>query len=1216
MKDGTKASLLCLGLFLFPSGLFGQGNLGAITGSVSDVSGALIPAATIKVTEINTNITQTVATSSAGYYRVSVPPGTYRVEAGKKGFKNGVWGRVIIDPAQVVTVNLTLEVGNMTETVVVSARPPMLNTSSAQVGTVITTQQIDALPTGAADGGRDPESFVFTSLPGTIGGPFSGSVNGGLKFTANVTVDGISVADYQRQGGTLTFYRPGFDAFSEVTVQQSSFSAEYGETGGGVINYQMRRGNNALHGDVFDFWNNSALSANGFDLNAIPAPPSSKHKQKLNDHNFGVSLGGPVVIPHIHNGRNRTFFYFTYEGDRFRNFNFGGRTTLPTPKMLQGDFSEWLGATPMGTDALGRPVFNNEIYNPTTTRQVTAGQIDPITGLVAKSSGVIRDPFVNKGQLNVIPPDFFSKASVQLLPLFPPPQISALIRNQPTFAGPWPTSTQDLWSIKVDHIISEKHRISAYFNENAHSQTFRHRGPIFPPLPSTPLEPLGSWFFNSELARFSEDWNVNDHTLNHLGIGYNRFGTVGIKPFPTTLLPSKLGIGAVANDSTFPALSFSGHNDMDGTMGSPEAEFNVSESYIVTDTLSYLHGKHSLKFGGEITRYHYNNAQLPQSANFSFGDLETALPGFQLQTGHQFASFILGAVDTASYLVIATNPGYRQSLFNVYFQDDWKVTPKLTINCGLRWDIPTPKKEAFNRMSSFDLSLSNPGADGFPGAMTFLGTCSGCIGRSSFQNMYWREFAPRIGLAYAATSKLVLRAGYGISWSPPIQEATGFQSGLGFNSGLGLPRSQVPTPFAVDPVTYWTPLAGASLPLNARVGLPPFTAQLPSIDPKAGNNLGVNFIPDNSLRQPQVQNWNFGFQYQLPAEILLDVNYLGSKGTYLPDAAVRGLVDQVPDKYMALGDILGDNFAADVADSVKAATLAQFGVTGLPYPSFRGQVRQGLRPFPQVTGVSNLYAFFGKSTYNTLQITTTKRMGHGLSFIAAYNWSKLLSDTSHQGTEPGGESAPGADYYNRKAQKTVAKFNLPQMLKLTWVYELPFGPGKHWLSSPGFVPKILGGWKISAIQRYQSGAPLTIVSSVGNGLFGGTVFPDRVLGVAETVPFQGPLDITNGTPYLNPAAFTRVPVSPINQFALRWGNLAPVLPNVRGPAQTTESASLMKVIPLRERLKFIIRADIFNVFNRTGLDDPVTNINRSDFGRIEGARYGPRGIQLAMRLDF
>jgi hypothetical protein len=1192
-------------VLLAPSALWGQGVLGAVTGIVTDTSGAVIPAATVKLIEVNTGVITTATTTGAGIYTAPVSPGTYRVEASKTGFQTTVWNNVIVDPSKHVTANLQLRVGNVKQTVVVSSRPPALETTSAQVGNTVTLTEMASLPTGAADGGRDPEAFIFSSLPGTVGSSWTGSVGGGQYFSTDVVVDGISVLDYQRQGGTLLFYRPGFDAFKEVTVQQSGYSAEYGDSSGGIINFQMKSGTNQIHGDAFEFFNNTALNAAGFDFNAIPVPNSQKQRPQYTDNNFGVDLGGPIVIPHIYNGRDKSFFFVTYEGDRYRNLNFSGTTTLPTPEMLQGNFSQLLGAQ-IGTDDLGRPILQNEIFNPTTTRNVTQGIVDPVTGLLATATGTVRDPFPG----NVIPPQYFSTASKKILSLFPTPVYNSLYNNMPIIGGSWPLYSQDLWSIKVDHVISDKHRITAYFDNNGEDEIDRHRGPLWEPITPGLAAGVGSGYFEAELARFSEDWTINNHVLNHFGLGYNRLSTFEVVPYASPLLPSTLGLAPVANNTTFPQLNFSGHLPFDTEMGDRYTENDVTESYILTDSFTDLVGAHTVKLGGQIVRFHYNNFVLEPSVTVAFNTLQTASPGFETQTGDQFASFLMGAASNANYAVQVANPGYRQNEFEPYAQDSWRVTRKLTLTYGLRWFIPSPKHEAFNRMSNFSLTEIDP-AIGVPGAMQFLGNCSGCTGKDTFENMYWGMLAPRFGLAYNPTKNLVIRAGYGIDYMPDVQNGTGYETLLGYNSAVGMNTTLIPNPFpALNPALYWTGLSGASLPSYAHVGFLPFTGHLPDTSPSISEGQGVDYIPPGSLKGPQVQNWNFGVQYQLPFQTLLEVDYLGQKGTWLQSPGFGGLVQSGNPKYMGLGDILGDDTATDLATPATAATLAQYGITRLPYASFSGPVSQAVLPWPQVFGVTNDYPYFGNSTYNTFQISATKRVGNGLSFIIGYNWSKNLTD-SNISYGPG-----AADYYNQRTAKTVASFNYPQMLKITWVYELPFGKGRHWLNRSGIEDKFLGGWTLSALQSYTSGDPLSLTTDQYTPLSGGTIYPDQVLGVAEKVAYHGPLDNVNGNPYLNPAAFKDPPLTPINGFAESFGTLSPYLPNVRGPAWYTESASLFKKFYLDERWYLTLRGDFFNVFNRTGLADPVLDIDNPLFGRITDVQQGPRGAQVQLQLNW
>jgi hypothetical protein len=645
---------------------------------------------------------------------------------------------------------------------------------------------------------------------------------------------------------------------------------------------------------------------------------------------------------------------------------------------------------------------------------------------------------------------------------------------------------------------------------------------------------------------------------------------------------------------------------------------------VYQDTFSYLRGKHSLKFGGEFRRYRYNTYEPgPLSGDFTFTDRETSLPGFTKTTGHPFASYILGAVNKGNRSVYTTEPGYRAGLYAFFAQDDFKVSPKLTLNLGLRWEIPVPQHEVLNRESGFDPTVPNPGADNIPGALVFLGSCSTCIHRDSFQDWYFKEFGPRIGLAYQFSKNMVFRGGYGISYGPPIENNFGSQNLFGFNGGVPLNAGTSPTGFSADPVVYWSALKSASLPTNAQIGVPAFTGTLPNRDPASANGQSLDFMPRNAAAQPYAQNWSAGFQYLLPHDILIQSDYVGSKGTRLINGYFGPWYDQAPSKYMALGDILGDDLATDLADPVNGPILASFGITKLPYPDFENNnystlVGAAVQPFPQYSGLVNNYPTIGNSSYHSLQLMGRKRTTHGLNFIAAYTWSKTITDTDSALYGSGSQTVQ--DFYNRKAEKAIASFDHPQVLKLTWIYELPFGRGKKWINGRGPTDRLVSGWEVTAIQNYLSGDPLTIIdSSISAGIATNGLRADIVPGVPLTVPSSG-LDLANGTPYLNPAAFTDPPLSPNNSFALRIGNSPAFLPHTRGPFHSNEDFGVVKNTRLNERTSLQFRADMFNVFNRVGRGDPDTDLANvgTTFGLINSpdANIGPRVIQLALRLNF
>jgi len=1217
--------ILCLALFLIPQWVCAQGQLGALTGSILDPTRALVPEAQVTITNMDTGVKWEVKSSTAGYYRVPVPPGKYQVEARKEGFKAALATNIVVPVEQVVTIDLTLQVGSTTQSITVSTEAPLLTTSTAEVGAAVTPQEFQTLPVILSDGGRQLDTFVWESMPGTTPDwNGSNSINGGQDSSHLILIDGVSIARYDWDN--MSEFQPGADSVGEFKVQMANYSAEYGETGGGVLNFSLKSGNNQFHGAGFEYNINPIFNANGLLNNAYGSQKSS-----YRENNFGGNIGGPVR-------KNKTFFFFNYEGDRWRQFAFGGLTTVPTSGMLKGNFNAWLGSS-VGTDALGRTVYQNEIYDPTTTRTVTAGEVDPVTGLTATASTTIRDPFDDGGVLNAIPAGEFSTATSTLLQYFPTPAYGSLTNNIPHFGGTCcPVFRRDAYTTKVDEVINDEQKLSVSLTVN-----IRHRWHNSPavdswsPWPSQPLTGAYSQDTGGPQLRILHTWTINDHTVNVLSLGYNRFADSNHNSTDNKFTPAMKLPGVP--DNCFPGLSFADSNGIAfvKSLGSDCGTIDPEESYLYLDSFSITRGKHSLKFGGSYLHYRSNDYEPgPMSGSYSFNNLETSLPGFVNSTGHPFASFLMGAAHSATDSIYRAEPGYRQGVMAFFAQDDWRATSRLTLNLGVRWEIPTPKTEAFNRMAQFDPTATNtlPSGATLPGALVWLGHCSACVNRTSFQDYYFKEWAPRLGLAYQFNNKLVLRGGYGISYQPPIQGSWGPMQYYGFNSSVTVHR-QAGSINAVNPVMYLSNFANGSAP--GQVGMPPFRGTLPNTDPTSMNGQGVDYFPANSLALPYIQNWSGGFQYQLPHEVVVEANYVGSKGTRLINRAFSN-VNQPNGKYMGLGDILADDFQTDLSNPATAATLAQYGITKLPYPTFESDngainnstVATGLQPFPQYYGYGGVYndsPGISNSTYHAMELTVRKNSTHGLTFIAAYTLSKDISDSaSALQYNPSIQ-----DLYNRKLEKSIVGFDYPQALKLTWIYSLPFGRGQRWLHSTGLADRIFSGWQLTAIQRYGSGDPLAISSSVGSDITP-TVRPDVLSGVAKTVtpvglnanlaydPTTGA--VTNGTAWLNPAAFVNPPTSPTNGYALRPGTAGPYLPNVRGPGHKEEDFGLIKDTRITERVKLELRADFQNVFNRTGLGDPDTLMGDGlpsqggTFGLITGPMNGPRIIQMGMHITF
>ncbi len=1186
--------------------MFAQGNLGAITGTAQDSSGGVVPELPLTITNVETGVKWTATTSSAGYYKVAVPPGIYRLEAQKQGFKTHITDKIIVPVAQVVTIDITLQLGSQSQTVEVNSTAPLLTPSTAEVSSAVTAQEFETLPLEVSDGGRQLQTFIFTSLPGTVGDTFSGSINGGQLFSHEILIDGVTIGRYDLSGGSLDEFSPGTDAIGEFKVQTSNYSAEYGETGGGIANFSYKSGTNGFHGTLFDYNKNPMFNAAGVLANAGVAPKANEK-----ENNFGGTIGGPIRKDH-------TFFFFNYEGDRRHSFLFDGFVTLPTPAMKSGDFTSWLGSQ-IGTDALGRPVFKNEIYDPTTTRSVTAGQIDPVSGLTATSSTIIRDPFSSGGIVNVIPATEFSTAASAYMALMPDPRLDQDLNNMPRFSGCCPILSRNAYTGKIDHVLTSNQKLWASFTWNERDR-YNRNGRSFPPFPGQPINPVKRQFVGGPQVRLAHAWTINSRMVNEFSAGYNRFQNKN-NITKNNQFTAQLGIPGIPNDC-FPPIKFSGHvGKLASPLGVGCENDDPSESYVYQDTFTYLHGKHSLKFGAEVRRYRYNTLEPgPKSGTFTFTDRETSLPGFTNKTGHPFASFALGAVNSGSRSIYATEPGYRAGLYAFFAQDDFKATPKLTLNLGLRWEVPMPQREAQNRESGFDPTVPNPLADNIPGALVFLGSCSTCNHRNSFEDWYFKEFGPRIGLAYQIQKNLVFRGGYGISYGAPIENNFGSQNLFGFNSAVTLVKGTSPTGFKADPVIYLSNLASAPLPAAAQVGVPAFTGSLPDRDPAFANGQTLDFLPRNGAAQPYVQNWSAGLQYLFPHEIMIQADYVGSKGTRLLNGYAGQWFNQAPAKFMALGDILADDLATDLADPVNGPILASFGITGLPYPDFENNnydtsVAAAVQPFPQYFGLVNNYPAFGNSTYHSLQLMARKTAPHGLSFIAAYTYSKAITDTDSALSQSGSQIIQ--DFYNRKSEKGIASFDFTHVVKLTWIYELPFGRGRKWLNASGPVDRLVSGWQVSAIQNYSSGDPLVIFDDgISAGIPFNGIRADIIPGVPQKLSSSG-LDVVNGTPYLNPAAFSDPPLSPGNSFALRPGNSPGFLPHTRGPGHSSEDFGIIKNTRLTERTSLQFRADMFNLFNRTGRGDPDTDLaDGGCFGLIFGPAHDPRVIQVALRLNF
>ncbi len=1157
---------------------WGQGSVGTLNGTILDQAGAVVPGATVVATNAATNVEQTTTSTSAGAYTIPyMPAGTYKVRVSAPGFRTSEANNVILRVAETLTLNITLEVGAVSEQVTVSDKPPLLESGTAEIGRYISQEEYKSWPIFVDDGQRQIQSFIFSSLPGSSGDTFKGSINGGQEYSHEILIEGIPVGRNDLSGGNNNEFSPSAEAIGEFKLQTGAVGAQYNGGQTAVANFTIKSGTNDLHGSGFWYVQNEAFNAADLSTKTL-----GHKKPRFRENNEGFSLGGPVYLPKIYNGRNKTFWFANYEKTHYDNFALSGFATLPTTDFKKGDFSKLLdpnytgnakSGTQVGTDALGRPIIFGQIYDPTSTKTVN-GQ-------------TVRDPFPG----NIIPEarwDPVAKNVIQNIGI-QDPVFATMVRNIQAVNTCCPFFDLHIIGTKIDHNISDKHHLSGFYNQSYRNRN-NYSGTPYLPVPGLPTSGWQQQTTPGNMGRLSLNSTVTPTILNHFAAGYNRFVNDN-GAFPTTLnkdLATKIGLQNLTG-TMFPVFRFSGKEYQGGTIdqeGVGFADKSNNGSFVYQDDVTWIRGKHSFRFGYQYSRYYYNDNALSDAGQFNFNPRETDLPGYLDVTGHAYASFLLGAVHSASHGVNALSSGFRQPYHAFYAMDDWKITPKLTMNVGLRWEIIPPFYEITGRMSEVDLTVPNPGAGNLPGALVFAGP-----GRSRFNNTYWKELGPRFGIAYQVNDKMVVRMGYSIMNTPPIANDWGYGGFLyGYNGNVNVHAGANPSGFIDDPSLY------LSQPF------PNLPGALPNTDPSSANYTTGATTAKDANRPGYVQNWNFTIQYRLPQDTVLEVAYVGNKGTRLWGA--KGFFseyDGLPASMLSMGDILNEPVSAH----------PQY----IPFPGFdtTNTVSQALRKYPQFYGVEEQFPYNSNSNYHSLQVTVTRHLTNNLGFLAAYSWSKALGYVDANG--PGAYYATVQDYYNRKLERSVTEFNYPQNFKLTWVYDLPVGKGKrfdlHWANY------IVGGWKLAAIHNYLSGAPIQLFESGVNSPpgFATNIRPD-VINSQETLggaPTK--VDLLNGTPYLNPAAFAESPLTG-NGTPLRVGTAPRFLPNIRGPHRMSERLRLSKRFPFHKENQFLQLGMTWdNPLNRISRSILDTTVGDAAFGQVV-AGGGGKTLQLDARVEF
>jgi len=1168
---------------------------GSIQGTVTDPSGAAIGGASVTGRNLDTGLTITTVTTDAGIYSLAnLPPGRYSVTVEGPSLKKYAREGVTVHTDATVALDVQMQLGAVSENVTVIADASQLETATSDIGSTVQRSLVANLPLAVLGTVRNPVEFIKL-VPGFVGSvgndPADNTkddfkVNGGQEGGTDVLVDGVSISlvspNIQWNKGVSS------EAVQEFKVLQSNFSAEYGESGDGIVNLTLKSGTNEFHVSAYDYLRNRVLDANSWRNNTSRTP---KPIDTQND--FGFTGGGPVRLPHIYNGHDKTFFFLAYEGFRLQT---GGTQllSLPPESFRKGDFS-----------ALCSTGFTGGVCNDRdSNNHVTHQLYDPATGASIPGDILTNDP------------NFKPSAVITKLFALLPPTNGGLSNN--TIGTSVSKTTANLWDLKIDHIISDKQRISGGFDYgNTFKGAVSSLGPIFGQ--GTPQ--------STRYVRFSHNYVFKPTVVNQFLVGFSRRFRGEVSNSLGQGYPAKIGLTGV-NNTTLPCFKFinTPTNEQLSNCGDSQFADNV---YQGNDSVSWIKGKHNLKFGGGVRFLQFNVRRLTQgSGEFDFNAAQTSNP-MNGTGGDAVASSLFGLVNR-QILNYGGFSGVRYKDYSFYAQDSYKLRPRLTLNYGLRYDIDLPATEAFNRFSAVDPTLPNPGAGNIPGAYTYFGTGTGRNGRKRPQDTYKKAFGPRVGFAYSINEKTVLRGGYGIFYQPLKEGSFADQDGLGF--------------FNKQTLTV-----GNGAPFQIDNGVPHILPPSGPLTPEGQNgNSGVILVPRSSGRQADIQSWNLDVQRQITTNLAISVAYVGSKGTHLP--ALNIIPNQSNPSLLPFFS----TFSGDLSKNASCLTnggcpnAVAAGVT-LPYPGFTGNIGQIFRPFPQYGDFNQEDNSFtpdrtGNSTYHAMQVGVEKRFAQGLSFLVSYTISKNITDADSAGPGVSGftgtNSFIGQNSYNRGAEKAVSQLDTPQSLVASFFYELPVGHGKRYLHEGGAVDRVVGGWYVSAVASYKSGLPTTVYGPCG-GTAGEVLFAGcHLTGLARVNVLPGVRETnkssnfnTATTPFFNPAAFTVA-------APLTFGNESRSLSQARTFGSRNEDISLGKKTRIfGEKATIDFRAEFFNIFNRhiysapggfaPNLGSPFLPVGAKDsqgkvvctgplacgFGAVTDAS-GPRTIQFGLKIAY
>jgi len=1181
-KRVVIAALLCAGW------AFAQNATGTIDGRVTDASNAAVPGARVTIENQATNVHWSMVTNSEGrFYQRYLQPGSYRVTVEQTGFQKYIQNDILLDVEQIVSLTLPLKVGEISTSIQVEAASAQLATESSTVATTIGNKGILDLPLG---GNRSPMSLV-TLVPGVVpsGGSNSPWISGGRNDYNDVTIDGTSVIVPENNVSHLQIgYLPNEDSVQEFSVVTNSLAPEYGRTGGGTINFATRSGTNQYHFTLFEFFRNNVLNTNSWGNNRNGLP-----RGIVRYNQFGGTFGGPVYIPRLFNGKNKTFFFISEQSVRTPSA-VTDTGSVPTDAMRQGIFT---GFTNGASGGVGAPVT---IYDP-----ATAG---PNSACPAAAPNCFRQPFPN----NVIPQNRIDPVAQKLMTYWPEPNCPSCVTNPALQTNNWKTqgvanNPYDQLDARLDHNFSEKFRMFARgSNQTGLSTDFNGFGNAGTPFGSGPVN-----YYNRNVT-VNAVYTFNPTMILNFNYGFARDVSVRY-PFSEGTKPSSLGfpsfIDGVVDNYEFPQISASG-NSSGYSLGQASYTTLLDRPYshILRADLTKVLSKHTLKMGVTWEKMFVNFTQLGSpDGQYSFGSGYTqqiSSAGSSTTQGIGFATFLLGLPgNNGSDLQYTFSAATASAYAGAYFQDDFKVSRKLTLNLGVRYDVDIPRTERYNRLSYFDINATSPlqgqvqasaicpNCGNLKGAMEFVGTPGAAYGRHQTPTDL-NNWAPRVGFAYNIFNKTVIRGAYGILYAPSMLQAAGTSgtSGTeGFTGGTALNATLNSGQTFVASLSNPFP-NGLIRPLGSAQG--PISGALTDIGGGIQDSYFIDYV------NPMIQQWNFNIQQELKGAWLVQVGYLGSKGQHLPDGESSVNFDQLPASDLSLGS----NLVAQVANPF-------YGIIKNPTSTYANPTVAAnllLDTYPQYSGLSAFRKPIANSNYQSAIFSVEHRYRSGLSMLASYTISKLLDDASQVVTYIG-QAGSKQDTYCRKCEKSVSAQDVPQRFVTSINYELPFGRNRKYLTSiPKAADFVLGGWQMNGISTFQKGIPIAISN-------GGNSTGLNSQGIRATDNGQNPQRTGSIGDRLNEyfvqSVFTQTP-------NYQFGNVGRFLPNVRQPGQHNLDFSLFKNFRPVEKMNLQFRAEAFNFTNSPVWSAPGTTVSSpATFGIVTSAS-GSRTVQLALKLIY